>query len=298
VGRTTNKQRREQQSISAREKAATARAEQKRADQRKRAMTILGSVVGVAVLVIVIAFFAFRSTSGGGTSTASGNRATASPAVVKAVTSVPNATLTTVGKGNVATLPTAIHSEPPLTAGGKPQLLYIGAEFCPFCAVERWSLAIALSKFGTFGNLGTVRSATTDGNYASLDFINSTYTSKYLDFKAVENEDRNHNVIQKLTTAQNALWNKLTNNQPGYPFISFGNSSAIAGNAPLDPSVLGTLNQQQIASQLADPTSKVAQVVDGGANDDIAAICSMTKNQPSSVCSASAIGPLQTQING
>jgi hypothetical protein len=299
VGRETNKQRRQQQSVTARERAAAARAEQKRMEQRKRAVTILASVVGVAVVIAAIVVVVItRSSSSSGGGNGGGDRVNATASVVKDVTSVPDATLATVGKGTVATLPAAVHGEPPLTSGGKPQLLYIGAEFCPFCAVERWSLAIALSKFGTLGNLGMVRSAANDGNYASLDFLNSTYTSSYLDFRAVENEDRAGKVIQKPTSAETTLWNKLTNNRPGFPFITFGNTSAITVQAPLDPSALGTLTQQQIASQLADPKSKVAQVIDGGANDDIAAICTMTHNQPSTVCSAAAIGPLQTQING
>ena len=33
-----------------------------------------------------------------------------------------------------------------LTSDGKPQMLYIGAEFCPYCAAMRWSMAVALSK--------------------------------------------------------------------------------------------------------------------------------------------------------
>jgi hypothetical protein len=32
-------------------------------------------------------------------------------------------------------------------------MLYIGAEYCPYCAAERWPLVMALSKFGTFSNL-------------------------------------------------------------------------------------------------------------------------------------------------
>lgn len=299
MGRTTNKQRREQQSSSARERAAAARAEQKRLEQRRRATTILASVVGVAVLVAAIAFVVIHQNSAsGGSSSGSGDGKAAPASLVKTVTSVPDATLTKIGKGNVETLPAAVTGQPPLTSGGKPELLYIGAEFCPFCAVERWSLAVALSKFGTLGKVGVVHSAANDGNYASLDFLNSTYRSKYLTFRPVENEDRGGKVIQKPTSAEETLWNKLTNNRPGFPFISFGNTSAFTVQAPLDPSALGKLTQQQIASQLADPTSKVAQVVDGGANDDIAAICTMTHNQPSNVCSAPAIGPLQTQIHG
>ena len=32
---------------------------------------------------------------------------------------------------------------------GSPELFYYGAEYCPYCAAERWSVVIALSRFGT-----------------------------------------------------------------------------------------------------------------------------------------------------
>ena len=40
-----------------------------------------------------------------------------------------------------------------LTSNGKPEILYIGAEFCPYCAAERWAIAVALSRFGTLSPL-------------------------------------------------------------------------------------------------------------------------------------------------
>jgi len=33
-------------------------------------------------------------------------------------------------------------------------VVYIGAEYCPYCAVERWPLIVALNRFGTLTNLG------------------------------------------------------------------------------------------------------------------------------------------------
>ncbi len=38
---------------------------------------------------------------------------------------------------------------------GKPEVLFVGAEFCPFCAAERWPLIVALSRFGRFTALTT-----------------------------------------------------------------------------------------------------------------------------------------------
>jgi hypothetical protein len=293
MGRESNKKRRATNASSVREKAAAARAEQQRADQRRRALMILAGVVAAAIVVVAIVFVAINHK---GKSKPGGDGVAAPSAVVTAVQNVSDATLTQIGNGNVVSLPVPVTGEPPLTANGKPEVLYIGAEFCPYCAVERWALAIALSKFGTLSNVGEVRSGTTDGDYASLDFKNATYTSKYITFTPVENQDRNRNTLQKVTAAQNALWLKLTNNQPGFPFIDFGNKYAYEINVPLDPTVLGTLNQKQIAAQLNDPTSKIAQVIGGGANADIAAICSMTGNQPSSVCSSSVISSIQAKL--
>jgi hypothetical protein len=294
MGRETNKRRRDAQARGAREKAAAARAAQQRADQRKRALSIIGTIVGVVALAAVLAVVAITHKS-----SSPSDRAAASPAVVKDVTSVSDATLNRVGAGNVLTPPTAVSGHPPLTANGKPELLYIGAEFCPFCAVERWSLAEALSKFGTFSNLGEVHSAVDDGNYASLDFYKSSYSSKYLTFTPVENEDRNSKPLQSVTSEQKSLWTKLSApSQPGFPFIDFGNKYLIARTAPLDPSVLGSNTQAQIAAQLNDPTSKIAQTVSGGANDDIAAICAMTGNQPANVCSSPVIKGIQSRIAG
>lgn len=45
----------------------------------------------------------------------------------------------------------------PLHINGKPAIVYIGAEFCPFCAGQRWALIIALMR----GRTSSGRSGTT-----------------------------------------------------------------------------------------------------------------------------------------
>ncbi len=291
MGRESNKKRRQSNAATAREKAAAARELQQRAEQRRRALTVLTAVVVVVVVLAVIAVVALTHKK-----KSSNDRNTASASVVTAVTKMPDASLTTIGEGNVVTLPAPVSGEPALTSGGKPELLYIGAEFCPYCAIERWSLAVALSKFGTLSGIGEVRSGVDDGNFASLDFNKTSFTSKYLVFTPIEAQDRNRNPLEKVPSADNVLWNKLTNNRPGFPFVDFGNKSALTVKVPLDPTVLGTLNQQQVAAQLSNLSGKIAQTIGGGANDDIAAICMMTNNQPSSVCSSSVIQGLESKI--
>ena len=93
-----------------------------------------------------------------------------------------------VGKGTV--FPQAITpiNGAPLTSNGKPEVLYIGAEFCPYCATERWPMTIALSRFGTFSPLHGIHSSSTDvpASIPTVTFYKSTYTSKYLTFTPVE----------------------------------------------------------------------------------------------------------------
>jgi hypothetical protein len=293
VGRETNKQRRQKNAVTAREKASLARAEQQRADQRRRALTILSSVVAVALVLGVIGFFALNSHSHK-KQTASGNRVAATPSVVKEVTAVTPATLQTVGAGTATVLPKKI-SDPALTSGGKPELLFVGAEFCPFCAAERWPMIQAMSRFGTFSNLNEISSSSTDTdpNTPTFSFYKSHYTSKYFTFVPVENEDRNHNTLVNMTAAQNKIFSKYTD---GYPFLYFG-GKYVETSESYDPALLAGLTQAQVASQLNDPTSKVAKAIDGSANAITAAICSMTNNQPASACLVPEVTNLQSQLN-
>ena len=57
---------------------------------------------------------------------------------------------------------TQIQNSTELTLNNKPEILYIGAEYCPFCAAQRWSMIIALSRFGTFSNLHFMTSSASD----------------------------------------------------------------------------------------------------------------------------------------
>ena len=68
--------------------------------------------------------------------------------VVQAL-SVPSATLDAVGSPSSVSLPDHVTGGSVLRAAdGKPVITYVGAEYCPFCAAERWALAVALTGSG------------------------------------------------------------------------------------------------------------------------------------------------------
>jgi thiol-disulfide isomerase/thioredoxin len=286
----------------AREKIAAQRAAARRAEVRRRALITAGSVI--VVVAIVVAFIVIKASGNNNSSSGSGGvNGTALPAsVTKNVTSVPASTLNTVGLGSVPAYMTTAEGGSPaigkvsgsaLTSGGKPEMLYIGAEFCPYCAAERWSIAVALSRFGTFTTQlrGFHSSSTdTDPNTPTLTFLNAKYSSKYLTFTPVENENINRGPLQNTTSAQQALWTKYDPppNGPGYPFIDFGNQYVL--KLPnYDPGVLAKMSWAQVAAALHDPSSQVAQGADGSANLITAAICKMTNGQPGNVCTAPGV---------
>jgi hypothetical protein len=281
---------------SARERIAAQQAAARKAEQRRR-LLIVGGSVGL-VIVIVVAFIVAKGLS----NTKPGKKTHLPNAVAKNITSVPASTLSTVGTGDLATsgLPVKPITDTALTSANKPEMLYIGAEYCPYCAAMRWSMAVALSKFGTFGPLKGIHSSATDvyPKTPTLTFHNQHYSSPYLTFTPIEHQTVNNKPLQPVSKAQQALWGKYDTNaqgQVGYPFIDFGNKTVMTG--PLfSPEVLHGLTWAQVASKLQDPNDPVAKNVDAAANYITAAICKMTGDKPGSVCAAPEVKALAGKV--
>jgi hypothetical protein len=292
MGQTTTA-RRGGQYKSGRDRAAAARAAAATRERRRRLLTVLGSAV--AVLAVIGVIVAVGVTSSG--KTADTARAPASAAVVAAVTGVPAATLDAVGTGTVAAGPKAV-TDTPLTAAGKPEVLFIGAEFCPFCAAERWAIVQSLSRFGTFTGLSTVHSSPTDvyPNTATFTFYGAGYNSALVSFTSREVETVTGSQLQSPTPSETALWNKYTG-QGTFPFLDIGGRYVITAPS-FDPAVLKGLTASAIAQQLANPTSNVAKAVDGTSNVITAAICETTGNKPTAVCSAAGVVAAAKTLNG
>jgi hypothetical protein len=275
---------------SARARIAAQQAQQRKAEQRRR-MIAIGAVgvVVLAVIGIVIGLLLSKSTPK--------QAATAPlPSSVQAKLSVPASVLAAVGTGDA--IPSSLKpvTGTPLTSGGKPDMLYIGAEWCPFCAGERWAMAVALSRFGSFSPLTGIHSSSTDvyPNTATVTFHNIKYTSKYLVFTPVENQDINRNLLQSPTPAQQALWRKYLPPGNSYPFIDIGNR--YVASTTYNPQVLRNLTWSQIAAALHVPSSPVAKGAIGSANLFTAAICKITGNAPANVCTTAPVSALEGRI--
>jgi Domain of unknown function (DUF929) len=289
-----------------RERIAAQRAAERRTEQRRRLLIAGGSIV--AVIAIVVAFIVIKANNKPAASASSnGPTGSALSSVVSDVTSVPASTLDKIGAGGgqVSSKPATITGGTALTASGKPEMLYMGAEYCPYCAAERWSMIVALSRFGTFSGLSTIHSASVNGagesepypNTPTWTFHGATYTSQYLTFTPVEMQtnipDKSTGTYTNLETptkAQQALLNKYdvppyvpSGSNGAIPFVDFGNKYLIAG-ASYNPQVLSGLSWATIASDLKNPDSNVAKAIGGTANYMTAAICKLTNNSPASAC--------------
>lgn len=251
--------------------------------QSKTPIFVTAGVVVLALIVLIIVLSSGGSDKTAASSTTLG--AGAETTVVDTMTSIPAATFDAVASTKAASVFKKITSDA-ITADGKPEVLYIGGEFCPFCAIQRWSMVAALSRFGTFTGIGLTRSAANDGNIATLTFRNTKFTSQYLTFTPVENVDVNHNVIQTPTDAQQKLWLAI-NGQASYPFIDVGGKYAISSTDNYN--ILSKLSQTEIAVNAADPTTPIGKSILSSANQFSAVICSITNNQPSSVCDSAGV---------
>jgi hypothetical protein len=283
---------RTKQHVPGRNKTAARRAAERRAQVHRRVLLASGAILAVIAIVVTFLVIALNTKKTAPSPTAdNGPTGTALAKVVSDTTNVSAGTLEAVGAGNVTGPPAAV-SGTLLTSSGKPVVLYIGAEFCPYCALQQWGLVVALSRFGTFSGLRTVHSSNTDiyPNTATWTFYGSSYTSRYLTFTPVElasnvpdaNAPMGYVPLQSPTAGQQALLNKY-DPKLSIPFTDIGNKYVISG-ASASPQVLAGKNWAQIASSLHDPSNPVAQAVDGTANYITAAICKLTNNRPATVC--------------
>lgn len=268
--------------------------------ERRRRNTLLAVAAVGAVIVVVAVLVIVAATGGSKTTTATSKlRSGGGSASSAGGSALPSSGYQVLDHPSVATLAAAAHDyhysglidpapihDKALTKNGKPEVLYIGAEFCPYCATERWPLTIALSKFGTFSGLREATSNTSDAgiqHLRTLSFYGSTYKSRYLTFVPVETENSQGRTLQTPTKAEVALLQKYT--KGSIPFVDIGGQAAIEG-AELNAHLLAGYSHAQILHQIDQGSSTLAANIDANAGAIISNLCHLTHGKPGNVCSA------------
>ena len=207
-------------------------------------------IVSVIIAASIIGFVVYLSQNNGSNTTSMIGQPISSD-IYNSLSNVSDSTLSSIGQGS-ATSPIQI-SGPALTSNNKPLIVYLGAEYCPYCAAERWSMIVALSKFGNFTNLSYMESSPTDqyANTPTFSFYGATYTSPYISFQPVEIQDRFSTPLQTPTPDQDALA-KTYNPQGGIPFVDIANQYMVSGSQ-YQPSLLSGMTWEQISCSLTIP---------------------------------------------
>ncbi|HME03857.1 MAG TPA: DUF929 family protein [Solirubrobacteraceae bacterium] len=227
------------------------------------------------------------------------DESTPAPAsVLKAIRSVPAATLNLVGPGALAAgIEIERLSGKAVKRGTKAVLFSDDEAWCPDCEANSWALAITLSRFGKLSGVRVINSGTYYGvvlhhnpsypNTQGLSFIDAHYKSKYLIFAAVVRSDRQDRSIEQLTPAETQAVGSF---DPRHivPVVDLGGAYATLG-ALFSPALLAGLSSAAIAGELANPTSALAPYIDAEANLLTAGLCVATGGRPAAVCSAPGV---------
>lgn len=247
--------------------------------QQQKRLAIGGVALVVVVIVILVVVAVTRPSSSGSAPAATA----ADQSIVTPITGVSAATLATQAKADTVTYPTATGSAA-LTEGGKPKVIYIGADYCPYCAGERWSLVMALSKFGTFKNLGSVTSEANDtvASVPSYSFYGSSYSSPYLAFDTTETQTVSGAKLQSISPANQALFAK-NDTSSSIPFVDIGGKWTIVG-ASYNDGTMQHLAHSTVAQAAASASTKYGADIQATAGMIVSRLCNLTGGKPGNVC--------------
>lgn len=269
----------------------------RRARGTKRRSLTIPIVIMMVVVGILVAYLIYSQTAGNPTDPLIGTPVPQS--VMNEISGVSFGTLNTIGVGGSTTGPTAISASSALTLNGKPEVLYMGAEYCPYCAAERWAIVTSLSRFGTFSGLETMQSSPLDvyPRTQTFTFKTATYTSPYVGAQLLEiyGQDKatgSHPVLKKPSKAQIRIMKKYdagsTTRSGTIPFMDIGNKIFFSG-ATFNPDPMQTLSRTTIAASLKNPHNAVTKLILGASNFISASICNVDGGKPGAVCSSSGV---------
>lgn len=231
------------------------------------------------------------------------HRTETAPSVLHALASVPASTFNSVGvtaPGTGLSPPTPVTGGPRLaSSAGKPLVLFVGSEYCPFCASERWALVVALSRFGTFSALDDMQSSATSvfPGVQTFSFVHSRYESEYVAFDGIElysnvpDAQGVYTSIASLSPNQQQLvahYRPPGSSAEPFPFVDIANI-VVAPTPGFSPAALAQLSQGSIVGDLKPGTTPVARAIVASANYLTAGICAATQQLPAAVCSSKGV---------
>lgn len=251
--------------------------------ERRRKRDRLFKVGGGILALVVLAVAVFVAQRGASTTAASGPVSSA----LGPPSSAPSASLTNTYKATASVL--RFHQ--------KPEVLFVSALYCPFCASERWALVKALSWFGTWSNLRSSISHAGSGGFSAVptfELLGAHYRSHYVTFASKDIEDENSQPLQTLTPSQQTLFNRY-DPTGGIPMVLVANHVMLG--AAYQPSELMGHSFGAVQSALQrNGSQQYVQDINGEANRIAAILCRTDGMQPVAVCNRPAVRTWEGQV--
>jgi hypothetical protein len=184
---------------------------------------------------------------------------------------------------------------PRLSSRGRPEIMFICAEYWSKCAAERWALVMALSKFGTFTALKGTTSSATGASPKTPTFYGAAYSSRYLTLVTDELETNTdvgggeYPLLQPPTPQEVTImkaWDRApyTTTALSLPFTYIGGKFLLT-TAQYDASAISRMSFQAAASIMSSATDPVSRHAEAAAGYLLADFCAVTRDQPARVCS-------------
>ncbi len=179
--------------------------------------------------------------------------------------------------------------QPALAGPGTPiPVFFLGAQFWPFCAAERWPLTRALMQFGTFSTLNEEHS-TANGSGTSFpalptyDLRTAKYDSQYVRLRVMEVADHEGKPLDQ-PDAEEQQWLNAFNPKGQWPFIMVnGQFTQIGPGYP--PQVLAGQQFGDLRAALQGGTATPAtDAINREAATITRVICAADGGQPADVC--------------
>jgi thiol-disulfide isomerase/thioredoxin len=248
--------------------------------------------LGMVALVIAAAVAIFL-TRGGDSGTATASEGQTTPAGEAAGASIPQAAALALGQVRKV-------SDQPIYDQGKPSVFFMGAEWCPFCASERWALVEATSRFGTWSGLKELRSRPGQGNFPSLptyDLTGATYKSDLIALRHIEVATVDGDPLQKVGPFEEGLVNEY-DKAGSIPFLFLGGPGGrYTADLAYSPALLEGQSFAALRQDVAaGAPTEAAEAIAGEADAITALICRLDGGQPASVCGQAGIEAIGGQL--
>lgn len=187
-------------------------------------------------------------------------------------------------------------AKPRVSSGGKVPVFFLSALYCPFCAAERWPLAIALGRFGTWTDLAPSHSTTGVDGFSAIptyDFLHAQYHSRYIDFAHRDVADAQGHALQTLSPAEESIVNRFDPGG-GIPFLIIDGAYAQSGSG-YSPGLLVHKPFAEVQAGLQTQAPD-ARAIRDEAEVLTALICHADGDRPTRVCTVSAVHALEVKI--